>query len=122
MLVLRGGALLGLGAAAYFTGIVAIADYWSQSVSEADRERAVRLLPASGLMHIRLAELRNEPVSELERAAELEPVNAIYWQRLGSQAELGGDPVLAEKALRTAAERSHVYQPRYLLAQFYFRR
>ncbi|MEO8127700.1 MAG: hypothetical protein ABI822_11450, partial [Bryobacteraceae bacterium] len=37
-------------------------------------------------------------------------------------AELAGDFPLAEKSLLAAADRSTLYQPRYLLAQYYFRR
>jgi hypothetical protein len=111
-----------LGAAAYQIDILAIADHWSRSPLAADRERAVRLVPRSGLLHERLAELQDNQIAELERATALEPVNARYWERLGSEAEIGGDLQSAEHALLAAAERSRLYQPRYLLAQYYFRR
>ena len=42
--------------------------------------------------------------------------------RLGVRAELAGDYLLAEQSLLAAAARSRLYQPRYLLVQYYFRR
>jgi hypothetical protein len=74
------------------------------------------------LLHERLAELQDDPVGELQQAAALEPWNAKYWERLGSQAEIAGNLPLAEQALLAAADKSRLYQPRYLLAQYYFRR
>ena len=42
--------------------------------------------------------------------------------QLGLRAELAGDYPLAETSLLAAAARSRLYQPKYLLAQYYFRR
>ena len=74
----------------------------------------------------RLAEKREEsgvdPVPGLQRAALLEPANSARWIRLASAAEWNGDSVLAGDCLRRAAVLSRLYQPRYLLAQYYFRR
>jgi hypothetical protein len=74
----------------------------------------------------RLAEKREEsdidPLPELERAALLEPSNPARWLRMASAAEWNGDPALAGECLRRAAKLSRLYQPRYLLAQHYFRR
>jgi tetratricopeptide (TPR) repeat protein len=74
----------------------------------------------------RLAEEREQtgadPVPELRQAARLEPSNPERWLRLGTAAEWSGDSELAGACLRRAAELSRLYQPRYLLAQYYFRR
>jgi len=58
----------------------------------------------------------------LQQAVALEPENAAWRIRLGSRAELAGEYTLAEFHLRKAAELSRLYQPRYLLAEYYFRR
>jgi hypothetical protein len=52
----------------------------------------------------------------------LEPENPARAERLALYAELSGDLDLAERGLLASAARSRMYQPRYLLAQFYFRR
>ena len=74
----------------------------------------------------RLAEKREasgvDPTPELRRAALLEPSNPARWLRLAAAAEWSGDSALDGDCLRRAAKLSRLYQPRYLLAQYYFRR
>jgi len=124
--LLRCGALLVLGLAAYWAVRLAWADHLSRSPGLADRERAVRLAPAAASLYERLADRREElggdPLPDLERAAALDPANAERHMRLGLRAELAGDFPLAERSLLRAAVLSRLYQPRYLLAQYYFRR
>jgi hypothetical protein len=67
-------------------------------------------------------DLGRESLAALQRAVSLDPENARLRMRLGLRAELAGDFALAEQSLLAAASRSHLYQPRYLVAQFYFRR
>jgi len=66
--------------------------------------------------------VRDQTLSDLQRAAALDPANAARFERLGQRAEVEGDLALAESSLLRAAELSRLYQPRYLLAQYYFRR
>jgi len=91
----------------------------------ADRELAVRLAATPAILD-RLAQKREEtgfdPLADLRRAAALEPQNPARWMRLGNAAEWSGDDVLAETCFRRAVDLSNLYQPRYLLAQYYFRR
>ena len=83
------------------------------------------LAPAIAAFHDRLADLRlgmgQNPLPELIQAAALEPRNATRYVRLGQQAELAGEPGLAERSLLSAARHSRLFGPSYLLAQFYFR-
>jgi hypothetical protein len=50
-----------------------------------------------------------------------DPENPDVLMQLGQSAELAGDLALAEHSLLRAADLSRLYQPRYLLTQFYFR-
>ena len=122
----RGGAILVLAWAAYWAVRLACADHLGRHDDLASRERAVRLAPLSAALYERLALKRDElggvPVPDFERAAALDPANARRSERLGQRAEMAGDFALAEWSLLRAAELSRLYQPRYLLAQYYFRR
>ena len=119
------GVLLVLGLATYWAARLAWADHLSRGSDLTSRQRAVRLFP-SATLYERLAEKREEsggdPLPDLQRAAELDPENAERRLRLGLQAELAGKLDLAERSLLQAAALSRIYQPRYLLAQYYFRR
>ena len=58
----------------------------------------------------------------LERAASLTPMNATPRIRLGLDAEIRGDFPAAEKYLLDAARVNRQFEPRWTLANFYFRR
>jgi hypothetical protein len=111
--------------AAWWSARLAWADHLSRGADLQDRARAAQLAPASAIISDRLAGRREElgldPLPPLRRAATLDPTNAERYMRLGLRAELAGDPALAERALLRAAECSRLYQPRFLLAQYYFR-
>jgi hypothetical protein len=119
-------ALLLLAWASYWAARLAWADHLGTSDTIAGRERAVRLAPYSASLWEHLADKREEtggnPLPDLEQAARLDPANSRRFERLGQRAELSADFILAEKSLLRAAELSRLYQPRYLLSQFYFRR
>ena len=123
--LVRGTAWLALALSSYWALRLAWADQLSRGADLAGRERAVRLAPAS-LFEARLAERREElggdALPDWQRAAALDPENPEWLMRLGLCAELAVDYTLAEKSLLAAAARSRLYQPRYLLAQYYFRR
>jgi hypothetical protein len=57
----------------------------------------------------------------LERAAELNPMSSAPRIRLGLAAETRGDLSTAETWLREAARVDHQFEPRWTLANFYFR-
>ncbi len=122
----RGLALAVLALSSYWAVRLAFADHLSRGATLPVREQAVALAPALAPLRERLADLREalgqEPLSDLHRARQLDPENADRLLRLGQRAELTGEFALAERSLREAAARSRLYQPRYALAQFYFRR
>ncbi len=126
MRAIRATSILILAIAAFWSLRLAWADRLSRSVQLAGRERAARWAPWSAAVRERLAEKRDEtggdPVPDLEAVAALEPANARGFERLGQRAEFAGKRELAERSLVHAAELSRLYQPRYLLAQYYFRR
>jgi tetratricopeptide (TPR) repeat protein len=63
-----------------------------------------------------------DPTPILERAAVLNPMSSTPRIRLGLAAEIRGDNVSAEKWLLDAARVDHQFEPRWTLANFYFRR
>jgi hypothetical protein len=80
------------------------------------------LFVAAGLSVWRVLPEADADLPALVKAAESDPSNAVRYERLGQAAELAGDFPLAERSLLRAAQISRLYQPRYLLAQFYYRR
>jgi hypothetical protein len=117
---------LALAISSYWALRLAWADHLSDGAELAGRERAVQLAPAAAEFAERLADRREElggdGLPDLRRAVALDPENPERRMRLGVRAELAGDYPLAEQSLLAAAARSRLYQPRYLLAQYYFRR
>ena len=110
---------------AWWTIRLAWADHLSLSPQLADRQRAVLLAPAASLYNRladKLEELGQDPLPALTQAAILDPASAERRMRLGLRLELARDFPLAERQLLQAASLSRLYQPRYFLAQYYFRR
>jgi hypothetical protein len=60
--------------------------------------------------------------SALEKAVELNPRYSPGWIELGLAAELDGDLPKAERMLLEAFKADRTYEPRWTLANFYFRR
>jgi hypothetical protein len=120
-----GAVMLVLAIAAYWSVRIAWADHLSRSGNVAGRQQAARWLPTATL-YDRLADKLEEtganPLWDLERAADRDPQNAARQLRVALRAELAGDFGLAERRLLRAAELSRLYQPRFLLAQYYYRR
>jgi hypothetical protein len=111
---------------AYLSLRLAWADHLSCGPDLAARERAIALAPFVATFAERLAQFQEasgaDSLPALQLARSLDPENPDRLMRLGQRAELAGDYSLAERSLISAAERSRLYQPKYLLAQFYFRR
>lgn len=124
--LLRCALWLALALSSYWALRLAWADHLSYGAALAGRERAVQLAPAAaafaGRLAVRREELGGDWLPDLRRAAALDPENPERLMRLGVGAEQAGDYPLAEKSLLAAAARSRLYQPKYLLAQYYFRR
>ena len=60
-------------------------------------------------------------VVKIEKIAALTPYSSAPRIRLGLAAELSGDPSSAERWLLDAARVDHQFEPRWTLANFYFR-
>ena len=88
--------------------------------------RAAALAPGNARYQLREAELRaaagEDPQHALERAAKANPYDAEAWSRAGLAAEMDGKYSLAERCLSESARLSSLYEPRWTLANFYFRR
>jgi hypothetical protein len=115
---------MALGLSSYWSIRTAWADHLSRSTSLSDRVHATRLAPGWATLYERLADRRidlgQNALPDLYLGTLLEPENPDRLERLAQAAEMAGDP-LAEHSLLSAAARSNLFQPRYLLAQFYFR-
>lgn len=105
---------------------LAWADHLSRDASLASRLRAVQMMPGEPNLYERVAAKREElgesPLTELQTAVDLDPANADRRLRLAVRAELAGDLQLAEPSHLQASTLSRQYQPKYSLAQYYFRR
>jgi len=102
------------------------AERLAASADANDVEHALRLAPENPAFWLRRADLLDRelksPADALRHAAELNPFDADTWIRLGLDAEVRGDYAQAEAHLLHAARVSRRYQPRWTLANYYFRR
>jgi tetratricopeptide (TPR) repeat protein len=110
----------------YSLGVRAYADMLVRSSVSADVDRALELAPDNAAYWLRRADLlerdMSNPVPALEAASELNPLDADVWVRLGLEAEARGEHPKAESCFLQAARVSRRYQPRWTLANYYFRR
>jgi tetratricopeptide (TPR) repeat protein len=85
---------------------------------------AVRLVPSNSRYVARLAAWKpEERVELLQRAVDLNPFDSEAWIQLGLDAELDqNDPQKAEHYYLRAAAVDHMFQPKWTLTNFYFRR
>lgn len=115
-----------MAAAAYWAIRVAYADHLAQSDSPERLQVALRLAPGQAGYWLHWADLQQAAgesgSAAIARAAQIDPYDAAIWIRAGLNAELNGDPARAEQDLLTAARRSRQFEPRWALANFYFRR
>jgi tetratricopeptide (TPR) repeat protein len=89
-------------------------------------ERAVDLAPSNAeYLLFRALQLDYDGADAtplLERAANLNPMSSTPRIRLGLAAEIRSDNASAEKWFLDAARIDHQFEPRWTLANFYFRR
>ena len=115
-----------LASAVYRSVTLAIADSLARQPSADRVAAALRLAPENANYWQRFADLADEeghPVPDAyQRAATLNPYDASSWIRAGLHAEAVRDFSLAERNLLQAAHVSRLYEPRWTLANFYFRR
>jgi hypothetical protein len=104
----------------------AYAERLAESSDATDLDRALRLVPGNAAYWLRRGDLQRRdlesPLDALLHAAALNPFDAEIWIQLGLDAEARGDYAQAEAHLLHAARVSRRYQPRWTLANYYFRR
>jgi tetratricopeptide (TPR) repeat protein len=119
-------ALLVLGVAAVYSIRLAMADAAFRKHTPQSVARALEILPDdAGYLLFRAQQLDYDGESStalLERAARLNPLSSAPRIRLGLAAEARGDFSGAEKWLLDAARVDRQFEPRWTLANFYFRR
>lgn len=105
---------------------LAWSDHLYSGTEKGDAERAVALKPDNAEYRTWLAELQErsgeDPLPMLRQALALKPDDSGILIRLGLLEEAAGDIQQAEGLLLEAARISRKYQPRWTLANFYFRR
>lgn len=113
-------------AAAWFSIHLARADAEFRRGTPESVARAVGLAPDNTeytlLRAMQLEYDGDDSTALLERAARLSPLNAALRIRLGLAAEIRGDPSSAERWLLDAARVDRQFEPRWTLANYYFRR
>jgi len=118
---------------AFGCALFSFACYWSIRLGYADLvatdrsrvtlEQAIRLAPGNPEYYVRLAQADPpSAVSAMEKAAALNPLNSALWMELSRVAEEQQDFRRAENALLNAVRVDKTFAPRWLLAQYYFRR
>jgi hypothetical protein len=124
-----------LGAAVLAVAILAAAAWFSTVLARADAEfrkgtpegvaRALELAPRNPayltLRALQIEYAGGDPRPLLERIARINPLSSAPRIRLGLDAEIRGDIVAAERWLLEAAHVDQQYEPRWTLANFYFR-
>jgi hypothetical protein len=109
--------IAGLGLTAFYSLKVGYADRLYHQGTTATVARARRLLAENA------AFFQDDPRdrSALEHAVAMNPRYSPGWIELGLRAEIGRQIPLAEQFLLEAARVDNTYEPRWTLANFYFR-
>ena len=122
------GGILAAGMACAAAGVARLsyADHLAQSDSVEQVWAALEITPGNADYWLHWADLieagGRSGRTGIEHAAQLDPFNATLWIRAGSAAEISGDDAGAEQDFLRAARRSRQYEPRWALANYYFRR
>lgn len=118
-------ALLTLGVAVWFSIVLARADFYFREGTPESVERAVGIAPRNTeYLAMRALELDYDGADSRAltgKIAELNPYASAPRIRLGLAAEIAGDSAGAERWLLDAARVDHQFEPRWTLANFYFR-
>ena len=107
-----------LGLAGYWTLRLGYADRLFQAGSDAAVERARRLAPGNAAYFA----IDSADRAALGQAVAANPRLSSGWIELGLLDEAAGDLAQAERRLLEAARVDRTYEPRWSLANFYFRR
>jgi hypothetical protein len=113
--------LLSFGA--YWSLRAGYAEYLARDHAPTALRSAIRWIPNNPVYFSWLAEAdRGSGVSAIRRAVELNPRNASIWIEYSQIAEESGDVHEAEACLLEATKVDRSFAPRWLLAEFYYRR
>jgi hypothetical protein len=120
-------AILGLAAAAAWSFRVAASDHFASTMTISGLERAIAWNPELSFNYVSLSALVSDSDPKrakdlLQHAVALNPLDSRSWIDLALRHEMDGDLATAERELLRAAEIDHQYEPRWSLANFYFRR
>ncbi|HEV1283906.1 MAG TPA: hypothetical protein VNU44_01290 [Bryobacteraceae bacterium] len=119
------GALAALGIAVWFSIVLARADAYFRQATPESVQRAVEIAPRNTeYLALRALELDYDGADSTaltEKIAALNPYSSAPRIKLGLAAEMGGNSASAERWLLDAAEVDHQFEPRWTLANFYFR-
>jgi hypothetical protein len=115
-------ALTALGVAVWFSIVLARADFYFR---EGKVQRATEIAPRNTeYLALRALQLEYDGADSsglTEKIAVLNPLSSAPRIRLGLAAEIAGDSARAETWLLDAARVDHQFEPRWTLANFYFR-
>jgi hypothetical protein len=108
---------------AYSALRLGFADYLVSRFDGRSLARAAKLAPyrADIFKYLDLVEAAGG-MANLRRSAALNPADAQTWTLLGLSAEASGQAAEAERYLLEASRRNRGFEPRWVLANFYFRR
>ncbi|MGA3201798.1 MAG: hypothetical protein ABSF12_04795 [Bryobacteraceae bacterium] len=118
-------ALVALGLAIWFSIVLARADSYFRAGTPETVQRAVEIAPRkTEYLALRALQLDYEGVDSTaltEKIAALNPRSSAPRIKLGLAAEIRGDSAAAERWLLDVASVDHQFEPRWTLANFYFR-
>lgn len=112
----------------YWSARMAVADLRAQRNGVAGLDAAIRMEPNDSVLEARRAlylanngDTSATTDEQLQRAAQLDPLNSELQMALGLRAEFRGDLPEAERYLVHAAAIDHTFKPAWTLANFYAR-
>ena len=115
-------ALAALGVAVWFSIVLARADFYFRGGKV---QRATEIAPRNTeYLALRAMQLDYDGLDSralTEKIAALNPLSSAPRIRMGLAAEVSGDSASAERWLLDAARVDHQFEPRWTLANFYFR-
>lgn len=115
-----------MACAVYWSVRLAWADHLAKGDSLQQAHAAVALAANNAAYWLRVADLeqaRGESGGPgIAEAVRVDPYDAEVWMRAGLLAEANGDLARAEQDLLRAARLSRQFEPRWTLANYYFRR
>lgn len=117
--------LIALGIAVWYSIVLARADSFFRAGTPEKVQRAAEIEPRNteylALRALQIEYDGGDSTALTERIASLNPMSSAPRIRMGLAREMAGDGAGAEKWLLDAARVDHQFEPRWTLANFYFR-